>query len=261
MFSVSGIHVGGDRFSDVGSRTVREPTAVGDRLGVFVGYGQSNSDCCGSGPNPEVLSGNSIFNFYAGSNGSTFEYEEPMLGAYCRGSCPYLKVGNGLIEAGGFDEVVFSTAGMPGAPLGSLNGGLEEYPWFGFLVESYLGMKEKYGKVDGILFHQGESNVGLSSTYENEFDLFLENLAAQGIAVGDGVGEVKIYVSRTTKCGAGEDEELREVQLGLAGKEGVVEGPNTDTISTDTFYRYDGCHFSQAGWDKVAELWMEKLVV
>ena len=42
-------------------------------------------------------------------------------------------------------------------------------------------------------------------------------------------------------------------------KDGVEEGPNTDTVSIDKRYRYDSCHFTQEGWDEVADLWLEKL--
>eukprot|EP00519_Triparma_laevis_P004898 CAMPEP_0182507098 /NCGR_PEP_ID=MMETSP1321-20130603/22484_1 /TAXON_ID=91990 /ORGANISM="Bolidomonas sp., Strain RCC1657" /LENGTH=216 /DNA_ID=CAMNT_0024712937 /DNA_START=87 /DNA_END=734 /DNA_ORIENTATION=- len=160
----------GSRFDDIGSRAVKEPGASGDRLGVFAGYGQSNSDCCGSGPNPEVEHADKIFNFFAGANEVTFEYKEPMLGAFCAGSCPYLKIGNELIDAGLYDEVVFSTSGMPGASLSMINGDDPAFPYFAFLVETYKGMLSKYGKVDGILFHQGESDNGMSAAYEASFD-------------------------------------------------------------------------------------------
>ena len=250
----------GERVVDTGSRISREPTASGAELGVFAGYGQSNSDCCGSGPNPSsVEHSHKIFNFFTGANTTTFEYKEPMLGAFCHGSCPYLKIGNELIDAGMYDEVVFSTSGMPGAPLSMINGDEPAFPYFSYLVETYKGMLAKYGKVDGILFHQGESDNGKSDAYEALFDSFLQNLANEGIPVG-GAGGAKIYVSRTTRCGYLEiDSALSAVQLALADKDGVEEGPNTDTVSIDKRYRYDSCHFTQEGWDEVADLWLEKL--
>ena len=100
----------------------------------------------------------------------------------------------------------------------------------------------------------------MSAAYEASFDSFLENLAGEGIVVGGGAGGGKIYVSQTTRCGHLEiDSALSAVQLALADKDGVEEGPNTDTVSEDFEYRYDSCHFSQLGWDEVAGLWLEKL--
>ena len=249
-------HFTGSRTSDISTRTLSEPSASGDRLGVFVGYGQSNSDCCGSSPNPSVSHLGKIYNFF---NDDTFEYKEPMLGAFCDGSCPYLKIGNELIEKGVYDEVVFSTSGMPGASLSMINGDYPAYPFFPFFVETYKGMLSKYGKVDGILFHQGESDNGMSALYEASFDSFLQNLAGEGIIIGGGVRYGKIYVSRTTRCHKPIDPALSAVQLALADKDGVEEGPNTDNISADEEYRYDTCHFSQKGWDEVAKLWLDKL--
>lgn len=139
------------RFSDTAGRIAREPTAEGSRLGVFVGYGQSNSDCCGSDPNPTLAHGDSIFNYHADGDGATYVYREPMLGAFCPLSCPYGKIGNALIESGLYDEVVFATAGMPGAPIALINGEDPAAPYFDYLVNTYQGMAERYGKVDGIL--------------------------------------------------------------------------------------------------------------
>ena len=39
-----------NRLADVDDATRADVTATGDKLGVFVGYGQSNSDCCGESP-------------------------------------------------------------------------------------------------------------------------------------------------------------------------------------------------------------------
>jgi hypothetical protein len=70
---------------------------------------------------------------------------------------------------------------------------------------------------------------------------------------------MKLYASVATRCGGGVDADLQEVQGGLAGLEGVYAGPNTDVIGTGADWRFDGCHFTQGGWDRVAGLWLEAL--
>jgi hypothetical protein len=214
-------------------------------LGVFIGYGQSNSDCCGS-MGYMLRHTENVFQY---GNNATYTYSDPMIGAYCRGGCVYGPIGDRLIDLGRFQSVVFATTGMPGAELSALNHG-DEY--FEYLVAVYREMNTTFGKVDGVLYHQGESDHGRSSSYFEKFETFLSNLSDEGIDESTGL---KMYVSRATYCGNSVDTELNSVQQNLATQLTVVfPGPNTDLLQGSA-YRYDDCHFSVLGLERISEMW------
>lgn len=118
-----------------------------------------------------------------------------MLGAVCDRSCPYSEIGAQLLDSGKYDQVVFATAGKPTSTLKEISGP-NGNGVFEKLVETYLSMREKYGKVDGVLFHQGESDTGNAAAYAATFKEFLGNLKENGIEAPD----LKIYVSVATLC-------------------------------------------------------------
>jgi hypothetical protein len=72
-----------------------------------------------------------------------------------------------------------------------------------------------------------------------------------------------VYVARASFCANGEHpyrnhEAVRAAQRGLVSlSRGIRPGPDTDTLGT--LDRYDGCHFSAAGLDRHAELWLTVL--
>ena len=214
-------------------------------VGVFIGYGQSNSDCCG-------LTGyvlrhpDKVFQF--GQN-ATWTYNDPMLGAFCYLGCAYGPIGDRLIDLGRYEQTVFATTGMPGAELSMLNQG---DAYFGYLVQTYKEMNDTFGKVDGVLYHQGESDHGRSSSYYAKFETLLSNLRDEGIDESTGL---KMYVSRATYCANSVDNDLSAVQLDLATQlPEVYEGPNTDLLQGSE-YRYDDCHFNVPGFERIAEMW------
>eukprot|EP00938_MAST-03A_sp_MAST-3A-sp1_P001533 g1533.t1 len=214
-------------------------------LGVFIGYGQSNSDCCG-------LTGyvlrhpDTVFQF--GQN-KTWTYNDPMLGAWCHLGCVYGPIGDRLIDLGRFEKTVFATTGMPGAQLSMLNQG---DAYFGYLVKTYKEMNDTFGKVDGVLYHQGESDHGRSSSYFEKFETLLSNLRDEGIDESTGL---KMYVSRATYCANSVDNDLSAVQQDLASQlSEVYEGPNTDLLQGSE-YRFDNCHFTVSGFERIAEMW------
>ena len=224
-------------------------TAQGDYLGVFIGYGQSNSDCCGEEPGVTISNKKNQFMHF---DNETYVYEEPMLGAYCRGSCPYSSIGKVLLENGKYTQVVFATTGLPGASLKTLSGSAHDgYKSFEYFIKTYKEMKLKYGKVDGVLFHQGESDQKLSASYRESFMEFMGNIKKHGLS------DVKIYVSGATLCNGTDDPDLLKVQMDLIDIDGVESGPDSDSLGVGS--RYDGCHFTHQGFEQIGELWYEKL--
>jgi hypothetical protein len=72
-----------------------------------------------------------------------------------------------------------------------------------------------------------------------------------------------VFVARSTLCDGGDHphnnhEAIRSAQVGLASTiGGILMGPDTDTIGTED--RFDGCHLSQNGLQRCADLWFETI--
>jgi hypothetical protein len=65
------------------------------------------------------------------------------------------------------------------------------------------------------------------------------------------------FVAVTTRCSAFvPNPDIRTAQQDLVNPElGIFAGPDTDVL--DETFRYDGCHFSDAGLDMHANLWLK----
>lgn len=233
------------RFTDTSVRQRAEKPAIGARQFVFMTYGQSNSANFGGGtyaPKHDVV------NFY---DGAIYRYEDPALGGDGREASVWGRLGDKIIEAGYADRVVFALAGAGGRMVGQLATG-EEYDYF---AETYRALEKAYGRVDAILFHQGESNhrAFTGGDYTAQF-LQLKNQMR-----GDGI-DADFYLSRASFCGSTIDVELLRKQTAfIAPAEGIFAGPNTDLLS-DPKYRADfECHFSAEGLDAMADMWVEAL--
>lgn len=149
---------------------------------------------------------------------------------------------------------MFATYGRGGYPIEWLTNGTAAY--FRFL-KNLKNMIQLFGKVDGILFHQGESNNNLNDVasaekYKSEFRMLLFNLLDEGI-------DTPVYISRVSVCNSPSDTELLRVQSELAEEfSNARYGPNTDLLAS-VYRTSDKCHFSRLGKMKVAEMWYEYL--
>ncbi len=233
------------RFTDASVReTAPEPTN-GARQLVFMTYGQSNAANFGGGT---YLPKHDVVNFY---ENATYAYEDPALGGDGREASVWGRVGDKLIEAGHAERVVFALAGAGGRTAGQLATG-EEYDYF---AESYRALEEAYGKVDAILFHQGESNhrAFTGGDYTAQFEQLKKRMRTDGIGAN-------FYLSRASFCGSTIDVELLRKQTEfIAPDEGIYAGPNTDLLSDEIFRADFECHFSAEGLAAVADMWVDTL--
>ena len=216
--------------------------------GVYLTYGQSNSANYGEyGYNVK----NDVFQFLLGE---TFVYQDPSLGADGTGGSVWGMVGDKLINKRFHEQVVFSNCGWGAAEIEQLRTGHS----FQFLVQNYKGLLKKFGKIDGILFHQGEANnypEGIENYYDN-FLNFTINLKENGI-------EVPIYLSRASLCGEKNpiNDTLTNIQNKLIKNYSLIkEGPNTDLLYDKKYRRSDYCHFSSTGYEKFSDMWVEALI-
>ena len=218
------------------------------KTGIYLTYGQSNS--VNSGELGYEVQGE-VFQFILGN---TFEYRDTSLGGTSSGGSVWGMVGDKLIKHGFHDKVIFSNCGWGGKKIEQLKDG----EFFDFLIFNYQTLTEKYGKVDGILFHQGEgnnSNNGIKNYY-NDFSEFVNNLNNKGI-------HIPVYLSRVSLCGyeVPINGKLTDIQNQLIKDFDIIkEGPNTDLLIDPSYRLDDYCHFSLKGYDKFSDMWVESLV-
>ena len=235
-----------DRNYDINGLSFRE-IEITDDTGIYLTYGQSNS------VNSGELGYNVKKNVYQFILGNTFDYGDPSLGGPGDGGSVWGMVGDKLIEQGFHDKVIFSNSGWGGKKIGEL----KEGQFFEFLIFNYVTLIQKYGRVDGILFHQGENNNSPEGVrnYYNDFSEFISNLKERGV-------EIPVYLSRVSLCGNKKpiNKTLTDIQNQLIREIDIVrEGPNTDLLSLKSDRLNDYCHFSLQGNDKFSDMWVELL--
>ena len=116
----------------------------------------------------------------------------------------------------------------------------------------------RFGKVDGILFHQGESDNNPNGT-KNYYKNFVDFL----IKLKDFNINTPIYLSRVSYCGDKypKNEELISIQNKIVEDfENVKFGPNTDLFIEDIYRTPDKCNFSLLGFDKFSDMWVKSII-
>ncbi len=238
---------GQTRYTDLSNRIVASLPDDLDikRLGVFITYGQSNS--ANSGELGYHVRG-AVYQFY---NQNMYEYVDPALGGTGIGGSVWGITGDELIDAGAYDFVVFIMAGRGDASLSELSGGT----LYDYFRTQYKQAIATFGKVDGILLHQGERHNKnheryLDSDYYAAFEVFLDALKLDEI-------HAPIYLAQTSYCRSrGMDHTLLGNQNKLIrDKAGVLRGPNTDLLIDPKFRQSDQCHFSLLGMKEHAARW------
>ena len=236
----------GGRNFNINYYTSKEIDAL-KQTGIYLTYGQSNST--NSGEFGYFIK-NEVFQFLLGE---TFIYEDPSLGVTGVGGSVWGMVGDKLIDNGIHEQVIFSNCGWGGRKIEEL----KEGHYFEYLIQNYIGLIKKFGKVDGILFHQGEFDnqpEGIKNYY-NYFSELINNLKKLGV-------EIPIYLSRVSLCGEEHpiNKKLTDIQNQLISDFDIIkEGPNTDLLSNKLDRLNDNCHFSLEGYDKFSDMWVESL--
>jgi len=232
---------------DTRDKTVAKVDITKD-TGIYLTYGQSNS------ANHGEIGYRAKKDVYQFAFHQTYLYEDPSLGATGRGGSVWGMVGDKLIKAGLHDKVIFANSGWGGKSIHKL----KEGSYLEYLALNYRGLIDKYGRVDAVLFHQGEKDNSPKKVhnYYGHFIEFVSNLKKQGIAI-------PIYLSRTSFCGKqrSANKELTEVQDQLIKDLDLIKaGPNTDTLNSSSHRLGDYCHFSLEGYDRFSDLWVEHIL-
>lgn len=219
---------------------------ISNKTGIYLTYGQSNAVNHGQ-IGYDVK--NEVYQFL---DNAAYIYEDPSLGGTGNGGSVWGMLGDKLIERGVHNKVIFSNNGWQGKSIEEL----KKPPYFTYLTENYQQLKTKYGRVDAILFHQGEINHKSkrgNENYYSDFKDFLRNLKDQGI-------ELPIYLSRASICNTESDSALINIQNRIIEDfDFVFKGPNTDLLSEKKYRLPDYCHFSMLGYEEFSDMWVELL--
>lgn len=216
---------------------------VSDRV-VYVTYGQSNS-VSSSQPGYE-----SSQNVYMSLDGKVYQYSDPVIGGTGGNGSVWGRVGD-LLTNRSSSKVVFVSLGWGGASLEELT---YEHQYDFFEKQLKIAL-DTFGKIDGILFHQGESNhsrLNGSETYYNDFITLKTKI--------DSIAEIPIYLSQVSLCQSESDTTLISIQEKLINElSGVLKGPNSDLLNHSKYRLPDYCHFSGEGLDELANMWVEAI--
>lgn len=221
---------------------------------VLLVMGQSNA--ANAGKVLYTAHCNNTFNFYGGS---LYALNDPLKGANGTGGSVWGRLADKLIERNFAATVIVVPCAIGGTKIEQWVPGGE----YNHLISETIQYLNSAGlKPTHVLWHQGESNHvafsnGLSAqqnadNYTANFDLLVNYLRAQGIAA-------PIYPAITTICMGAPDAALENAQRNLAnaGRQ-IFNGPNTDTLGSE--FRYDNCHFNEAGLNQHADRWADILM-
>ena len=214
------------------------------RVMVALVFGQSNA---GNWGESKRTAGPRVFNFF---RGSLTRARDPLPGANGNGGSPWTRLGDKLIAANVYDRVIFVPAAIGATDIALwAPGGLLHKD----LLRNVLETQQAGYRFTHLLWVQGESDNALGTSQNDYYSRFLNMLAAiRGLGV-----DAPVFVALATRCGQYlPSPTIRQAQIDLRNPSlGIFEGPDLDTL--DETWRRDGCHFSDKGLERHAEMWLK----
>ena len=226
------------RFTDpAGRKEVTCPAQTTNTI-VMVTLGQSNSaNYLG---HRYRAANERIINFWAGR---CYVAQDPLLGATGDAGSQWVVLANKLIARHDFIVIVAIGNGVRTTSVADWNGALS-----GRYRATLNELKAHY-KATHFLWHQGEEDAHRTA----------DEYAAE---LGKVIAESKktfpaslFHVSQASICRGPASHTVREGQRRVIQvANGVLPGPDTDRLDA-LEDRYDGCHFSMVGQEKIADMW------
>ena len=213
---------------------------------VFITYGQSNA--ANSGKMDKSLKvWNNVYMIY---EGNIYIYKDPTLGAQGQGASVWGLLGKEIIakSEGRIKNVFFTNTAVGGAPIEKLISNGDNF--LNYFLDEFKLTLNKFGKIDGVLFHQGEQNNKNAENYYKSFSTLQDSI--------NSIKQIPIYLSQASYCSNVIDQKLLDIQDSLIiNKKLVLRGPNTDILGDQ--FRYDNCHFNSNGLLKLSTLWYQAI--
>jgi lysophospholipase L1-like esterase len=216
------------------------PPQTGDAA-VILAIGQSNIANSGSTRTTTAYP-DRVLNYF---QGKCYVAASPLLGASGEGGEFLTPMADRLVKNGRYRTVILVPLGLSSSPVArwQRDGDLNEQ-----MLAALAGLPGGY-KVTQVLWLQGESDLAASTSakvYRASFLSLLESLRRQGV-------DAPVFIAIATKCRAAlsPGNPVAAAQQGLVS-DGIVRlGADTDRLAGDADRR-DGCHFNEAGQNKVA---------
>jgi hypothetical protein len=192
-----------------------------------------------------------VVNYY---NGHCYVAGSPLLGATGEQGEFITEVADQLIDRKIYQDVVILSSGIGGSSITrwQVDGDLNQ-----MLMDTLSLMKEY--KVTDILWHQGETDFGLSlneKIYEKSFNSLKTSLRDAGVAA-------PFFIALATKCGDNPywvpKNPVTTAQGKLADKQTIFLAANTDELLTVKDRQKDLCHLSESGQMKSAAAYAEAI--
>jgi hypothetical protein len=228
-----------------------------DRTAVLLLLGQSNAGNH-AGQRFRSKHAEMVVNFF---DGRCYVAASPLLGSDGTSGEYWTQLGNLLLDRGSFDRIVLAPVAVTGsevsrwAPGGDLNG---------IMIDTASQLQRRGYRVTHVLWVQGEIDYVKGTNEKDYRDRFLSlvsSLRSHGVAA-------PVYVAIATKClGASNggtrfhsaDNPVARAQLALPDPgANLRSGVNSDALLGD-LDRYDDCHFSSSGEQKIARAWADLL--
>ena len=215
------------------------------RLMVALVLGQSNAANHGE---TRASVPENVYSFY---HGQCYRAQDPLPGASGSGGSVWTRLGPKIVKARWYDAVLFVPLGVESTAVAQW---AQPGPLQQMLALSIDSLRQHGLVITHVLWHQGEADAKKRTSQADYRQRFLEMLGgirSRGVAA-------PVYVSIATRCGATSSEAIRRAQRALVDPaHGIEQGPDTDVLGDE--YRLQGCHFSERGLARVAELWFERL--
>lgn len=213
---------------------------------VALVFGQSNAANHGNrrGEAPPAVN---VFH-----NGDCHPAIDPLPGGSGTGGSVWTRLGCLLIGACVFESITFVPVAIGGAAVRDWAPGGACNP---LLLDTLESMRQKSITPTHLFWHQGERDTFLGTSkrgYKQAFLLMLEDIRTRQV-------DAPVYVSTATYRFGVINQEVRAAQREVIDiPRGILAGPDSDVLGSE--YRYDDCHFTSAGLDAFADLWMKCLI-
>jgi hypothetical protein len=240
----------GDGFLDERKKVAVECDTIPrtPQTAVLLVLGQSNATNEGRG---RYAPKGNVFNFNP-FTGKCFKAADPLLGATGDGANFATRLGSRLVEERLFSDVVLVAIGVGGTRIDEWAPKGAHHPR---LLLTLKQLQRARLVPTYVLWIQGEGNTSRQhndrEAYKQHFRSILAVLRGHGVAS-------PTFVSLTSICRGAPDARIRQAQAELVdAKRQIYRGPDTDSIGLGD--RHDGCHFTEAGIRRHAQLWLDTL--
>lgn len=209
--------------------------------------GQSN--VANHGPTPSRVDDRRARIFFAGR---FVALKDPLLGGTGTGGSVWTRLAPRLLASGAFDAVTFAIAAAGGVSVAELGPG---GPGNALVTGTVAAAARARLNFTHVLFHQGERDT-LLGTRQAAYQAALEALIAQLRTLGVAA---PVYVCRASFRFGITSPPVRAAQEAAVNlARGVFAGPDTDALGAS--WRADNTHFSDAGLEQFAGLWLDVLL-